>query len=62
VRNNTANPEVREGGGEKVLQVLGQRFPCSPWKFWERPWWSRYSPAAHGEDHAGADIHTVARG
>lgn len=59
MRNSTAHPKVREGGGEKVFQALGQRFPCRPWKFWKRPWWRRCCAAARGGAHGGSDIHTV---
>ena len=34
-RNNSADPQVSEEGGEEVLQAWEQRFPCSPWG---RPW------------------------
>lgn len=30
MRNSPAEPEVRAEGGEEVLQVSVQRFPCSP--------------------------------
>ena len=32
VRNNPAATEVREEGGEEVLQAPEQRFPWSPWR------------------------------
>ena len=34
-RNNPADTKVSGEEGEEMLQVLEQRFPCSPWG---RPW------------------------
>jgi len=37
------SPRSVKKEGEEVLQLLEQRFPCSPW--W-RPWWHRLSPCS----------------
>jgi len=51
VRNSLADMKVGEEEGEEVLQVLKQRFSCSPWR---RPQRSKHCPAVRGEDHARA--------
>jgi len=33
--NNCADTKVNEEARKEVVQVLEQRFPCSPWR---RPW------------------------
>ena len=66
MRNSPATTKVRGGGGggrgggggggEEVLQAPEERFPCCPWA---GPKWSRHCPAALGEEHARAGIHTA---